>query len=179
MVRNDEARNNPKAKAALEKEWENLRTKGVWDESRVRECKSIVGEARKNGETVHLGRVFEACYEKGSELLADDPRRKFKGRTVFQGNNVRDQDSDHALFADPAQHRWELQNSLMRLVHNLDFQKLRQAYIQALFTGVPAWLSLLRNRWQNIGAKSFGNLWFHWFWHCTVTLTVEVFGKII
>ena len=54
-------------------EWENLRTKGVWDESRVRECKSIVDEARKNGQTVHLGRIFEACYEKGSELPADDP----------------------------------------------------------------------------------------------------------
>ena len=50
----------------------------------LRNCRSIVEEARKNGGTVHLGRIFEACYEKGSELPADDPRRKFKGRTVFQ-----------------------------------------------------------------------------------------------
>ena len=99
-VPKNEVAKNPKAKAALDKEWENLRTKGVWDESRVRECKSIVDEARKSGQTVHLGRIFEACYEKGSELPPDDPRRKFKGRTVFQGNNVRDQDSDHALFAE-------------------------------------------------------------------------------
>ena len=90
----------PKAKGALDKEWENLRTKGVWDEPRVRQCKSIVDEARQSGQTVHLGRILEACYEKGSELPPDDPRRKFKGRTVFQGNNVRDQDSDHALFAE-------------------------------------------------------------------------------
>ena len=54
----------------------------------------------KNGQTVHLGRIFEACYEKGSELPPDDPCRKFKGRIVFQGNTVRDQDSDHALFAE-------------------------------------------------------------------------------
>eukprot|EP00435_Cladocopium_sp_Y103_P074011 s55_g46.t1 len=81
LVHKDEVAKNPKAKAALDKEWENLRTKGVWDESRVRECKSIVDEARKRGETVHLGRIFEACYEKGSELPADDPRRKYKGRT--------------------------------------------------------------------------------------------------
>ena len=57
-------------------------------------------KASQERETVHLGRIFEACYEKGSELPADDPRRKFKGRTVFQSNNVRDQDSDHALFAE-------------------------------------------------------------------------------
>ena len=37
LVPKDEIRKNPKAKAALGKEWENLRTKGVWDESRVRE----------------------------------------------------------------------------------------------------------------------------------------------
>ena len=62
LVSKDEIASNPKAKAALDKEWENLR---------------------------NLGRIFEACYEKGPELPESDPRRKFKGRTVFQGNNVR------------------------------------------------------------------------------------------
>ena len=71
---------NPKAKAALDKEWENFKNKGVWDEKRVRECRDAVAEARK---TVHLGRIFKACYEKGSELPESDPRRKFKGRTAF------------------------------------------------------------------------------------------------
>eukprot|EP00435_Cladocopium_sp_Y103_P010642 s3504_g2.t1 len=101
LVTKDEVARNPKAQAALDKEWENLRTKGVLDESRVRECRDIVAEAKKAGQTVHLGRIFEACYdcyEKGSELPESDPRRKFKGRTVFQGNNVRDENSDHALF---------------------------------------------------------------------------------
>ena len=65
LVPKDEVRKNPKAKAALDKEWENLRTRGVWDESRVKECKSIVEEARKKGETVHLGRIFEAATKKG------------------------------------------------------------------------------------------------------------------
>ena len=58
----------------------------------------IVAEARRNGTTVHFGRIFEACYEKGFEFSESDPRRKFKGRTVFQGNNVRDENSDHVLF---------------------------------------------------------------------------------
>ena len=152
LVPKDEVRKNPKAKAALDKGWENVRTKGVWDESRVRECKSIVDEARKKGETVHLGRIFEACYKKGSELPADDPRRKFKGRTVFQGNNVRDQDSDHALFAElgssPAS--MEAAKLLGAFGSQPGFSKAQadaiQAYIQALFTGVPTWLTLPRNR---------------------------------
>ena len=79
LVSKDEIASNPKAKTALDKEWEILRNKGVWDEKRVRECRDIVAEARRNGQTVHLGRIFEACYEKGSELPESDPRRKFKG----------------------------------------------------------------------------------------------------
>ena len=48
LVSKDEIARNPKAKAALDKEWENLRTKGFWDEKRVRECRDIVAEARLN-----------------------------------------------------------------------------------------------------------------------------------
>ena len=150
LVPKDEVRKNPKAKAALDKEWENLRAEEVWDESRVGECKSIVDEARRKGETVHLGRIFEACYEKGLELPGDDPRRKFKGRTVFQGNNVRDQDSDHALFAElgssPAS--MEAAKLLDAFGSQPGFSKAQadaiQAYIQAIFTGVPTWCNLRR-----------------------------------
>ena len=77
--------------------WERLRAKGTWDEARVKECRKA-GEANSKGETVHLGRIFEACYEKGSELEAWNPLRKFKGRTVFEG--YRDQNSDHALLGE-------------------------------------------------------------------------------
>ena len=44
--------------------------------------------------------MFEICVEKGSELPAGHELRKFKGRTVFQGNNVRDENSDVALFSE-------------------------------------------------------------------------------
>ena len=174
LIPKDEASKNPKAKAALDKEWENLRTKGVWDESRVRECKSIVDEARKTGQTFHLGCIFEACYGKGSELPPDDPRRKFKGRTVFQGNNVRDQDSDHALFAEfgssPAS--MEAAKLLDAFRSQPGFSKAQadaiQAYIQALFTGVPTWLSLPRNRWPEHWSKEF--------WQPMVPLVLALYG---
>ena len=174
LVPKDEIRKNPKAKAALDKQWENLRTKGVWDESRVRECRSIVEEARRKGETVHLGRIFEACYEKGSELSADDPRRKYKGRAVFQGNNVRDQDSDHALFAElgssPAS--VEAAKLLDAFGSQPGFSKAQadaiQAYIQAIFTGVPTRLSLPRNRWPEHWSKEF--------WQPMAPLVLALYG---
>ena len=100
LVPKEEIARNPKAQAALDLEWNKLLKKGTWDESRVKECREICKEARDRNEKVHLGRIFEACYEKGSELPEGDPMRKFKGRTVFQGNNVRDEDGMQALFAE-------------------------------------------------------------------------------
>ena len=51
-------------------------------------------------QTVHVGKVFEICTEKGSELPDGDPNKKFKGRSVFQGNQVRDQDWNAAMCQD-------------------------------------------------------------------------------
>ena len=58
-------------------------------------------KAKKSGKQVHVGRVFEICVEKGSEFPEGDKLRKFKGRTVFKGNNVKDENADVALFSDP------------------------------------------------------------------------------
>ena len=75
----------PRAKKALDAEWEKLRflkrphpTKGLgaWDEGNVREASSVRREAQAAGKTVHLGRIVELCHEKGSELSMDDPDRK-------------------------------------------------------------------------------------------------------
>ena len=76
------------AQAALKKEWDRLRNAGCWDEKRVREWGSVSSDARKADEKAHVGRIFEICVEKGSELSLGNPERKFKGRVVFQGNNV-------------------------------------------------------------------------------------------
>ena len=44
--------------------------------------------------------MFEICVEKGSKLPEGEPLRKFKGRAVFQGSNVRDEKADAALFSE-------------------------------------------------------------------------------
>ena len=39
---------NPKAKAALDKEWENLQNKGVWDVKGIRECHDVVASSLRS-----------------------------------------------------------------------------------------------------------------------------------
>ncbi len=43
---------------------------------------------------------LDFCVEKGSELAVDNPARKSKGRAVFQGNDVRDENSNIALIGE-------------------------------------------------------------------------------
>ena len=59
-----------------------------------------MAEAKKAGTVVHHGRIFDFCVEKNPELPEDHPDRKFKGRAVFQGNNVHDQNWDVAMFQE-------------------------------------------------------------------------------
>jgi hypothetical protein len=63
-----EINNTPAAQAALDKEWNNLTSKGAWDYSTVREWDDVSREAIKNKTKVHVGKIFEICVEKGSEL---------------------------------------------------------------------------------------------------------------
>ena len=96
---------HPKAIAAMESEWTRLRQqgdRGVWDESMVCEWSDVKAQAMKNGQTAHMGRIFELCFEKHPELPESNPLRKFKGRVVFQGNNVKDQSWKAAMFHEVA-----------------------------------------------------------------------------
>ena len=44
-----------------------------------------------------MGYLFGICVEKNAELTPKDPNRKYKGRVVFQGNRVVDQNNDAAI----------------------------------------------------------------------------------
>ena len=94
-IRAVELRDTPAARAAMQREWDRLRAVqrpdgkfGCWDEAGVREWRDVRREARETGQQTHVGRVFGIVVEKNSELCLDEPL--FKGRAVFQGNNVRD-----------------------------------------------------------------------------------------
>ena len=80
---------------------------------------------------------------------------------------VRDENSDHALFAEmgssPASMDPEAAKILDAFGSQPGYSKEQadavQAYIQALFTGVPTWVSLPRNRWPKYWEKE---LWIRW-----------------
>jgi len=99
-VSKQELRSNPEAEAAVVKEWNALRNAGCWDETKVREWSDVAHEARTKGIKTHVGRIFEICVEKNSELHPSNPARKFQGRVVCQGNQVKDENWDVALFQE-------------------------------------------------------------------------------
>ena len=68
---------------------------------KVREMTHFEREAKASGKEVHFGRVHELCFEKNPDLAPDNPARKFKGRVVFLGNQVRDQNWEMAMFQEP------------------------------------------------------------------------------
>ena len=82
------------ARASLDKAWSRLKKVDTWDEKGVREWSGVAAEARKTGTKVHVGRIFDICVEKG------DPARKYIGRVVFQGNQVKDENWEVAMFQD-------------------------------------------------------------------------------
>ena len=80
-------------------EWAKLEKNSVFDMSSVREWHDMQQEARRLGKTIH-GSFATIVVEKNAELSPDDPSRKFKGRTVFLGDQVRDQDAQSAIFVE-------------------------------------------------------------------------------
>ena len=87
-VSRKEQKANPKAREEMKKEWNRLRKMGTWDDYEVKEWRDVAREARQNGEEVHFGYLLGLCFEKGSELPEGHPDRKYKGRAVFQGDRM-------------------------------------------------------------------------------------------
>jgi hypothetical protein len=143
----------------MRKEWNALRERKAWSEHLVREWKDVSAEAKAKNLRIHVGRIFGICVEKNRELTPDDPRRKYKGRVVFQGNNVRDEDHFQAVFQDLGS-----APATMLAARIADFVALLpgcsgevadavRAYIQAKLTGVPTWIRIPREEWPSAWAK--------------------------
>ena len=103
----------------------------------VADWKDVRERARQQGFKVHIGRIFGICVEKGSELGDNDPDKYFKGRYVFQGNQVSDEWGDIALFNELSSNPASIEASKMVDAYGLflgnDIQQAdaEQAYIQS------------------------------------------------
>ena len=159
-VKPAEVRTNKRAQAAMQLEWDRLRAverpdgnRGCWDEGRVMEWRDVRRNARKQGKTVNVGLVFGIVVEKNFELDAGDPRRKYKGRAVFQGSNVRDQDGNWAIFqelgSNPATMEAARCADAYGLIegHAVEQSDAEQAYTQAWLMGTETWVRLPRDQW--------------------------------
>ena len=132
----------------MNKEWQRLRDKQVWDENDVRDWDDVRRDADNNGYECHLGYIFDLCVQKNSELADGDPRKKYKGRVVFQGNRVVNQNHEAALFEDLGSAPATIEASRMadfigcaqgNAIHIADAE---QAYVQAKMRGKPTWVCL-------------------------------------
>ena len=148
-----EIESNPKAKEAMLKEWKGLRDQEVFDFTMVREYDDVVAEAKKSKKEVHMARVHGICVEKNYQLSEDNPGRKFKGRGVLLGNQVKNQHWEAAFFQDlgnsPASFeasRWaDFYGCLPG--HAVKLADAIQAYIQAKLKGPLCWVELPTDAW--------------------------------
>ena len=148
-----EIESNPKAKEAMLKEWKGLRDQEVFDFTMVCEYDDVVAEAKKNKKEVHMARVHGICVEKNYQLSEDNPGRKFKGRGVLLGNQVKNQHWEAAFFQDlgnsPASFeasRWaDFYGCLPG--HAVKLADAIQAYIQAKLKGPLCWVELPTDAW--------------------------------
>ena len=150
-VNKKELAENSDAQKSLDVEWDKLMDKKAWDMDHPREWAEVSAEAVRRGRKAHVGRVFEICVEKGSELPKGNPLRKFKGRTVFQGNNV--QDEKLPLYSRswvPVRLRWRRARCWMLTVHSQGFAceqaDGKQAYTQTTLKGAETWVRLPREK---------------------------------
>ena len=100
-VNKAEISKEPKAQQSMKTEFEKLLKAGTFDFSDVHEAGKLMSAARDGRrKKIHIGLVFGICVEKVIQLPECDPNRKFKGRYVFQGNNVKDEFNQCAVFQE-------------------------------------------------------------------------------
>ena len=66
----------PAAKAAVDKEWENLEKIPAWDLTKVRSKKEVIDEARTKSVKVHFASLMDICHLKNAELEAKQLKYK-------------------------------------------------------------------------------------------------------
>ena len=88
----------PKAKEALNKERDKTNRLKVWNVNTVQPRAKLRERARKEKKTIHFGGIMELCHEKHSELSPE--MRSYKGRIVFRGDTVKDEQQFYAVFSE-------------------------------------------------------------------------------
>ncbi|CAE8731662.1 unnamed protein product, partial [Polarella glacialis] len=139
LLKNSEIKSDPAAQAAILSELGKFRAAGAWSESTVIEWSLVRDNAVRSGKKVHVGRLHAIATEKGSELPLGHPERKMKGRIVFLGNNVRDEDGQRPVTME-ASRMCDAFGLLSG--HAIEQADAEQAYIQSPLGGTETYIRL-------------------------------------
>ena len=133
---------NEAAQKAIQAEAKKLRNKKTWLEDHVREWSDVSREARessgKDRYKATRANIFLIVHEKNSHLPEGHPSRAFKARFVYQGNAVKDENADVALFNELSSSPAHIGAARFALVygalkgHLTQSRDAKQAYTQAL-----------------------------------------------
>ena len=85
----------PAAKAAVDKERENLEKISAWNLTKVRSKKEVIDEARTSGAKVHFASSMDICHLKNAVLEAK--HQKYKGRVVLRGDIVKEDSGSYEV----------------------------------------------------------------------------------
>ena len=151
-------------------------------------CETSREKADRLGYVVHFARLFQIIGVKNSES-SDKSSWKWKGRVIIQGNNIRTQNHDAAVFEDLSS-----SGSLMSASKLLDiighFPGFAQeqadavsAYTQAPYKGPPCWLLVPPERWPPSWFNKDGSAKYKcpcvkaFSSFCTVTRLLGLYGR--
>ena len=87
-----------KAKAAIWQEAQALIQEGTWLPGSVIDRDALVESAKKSGKKIHLGQLMSICSIKFWEM--PPTQHKYKGRIVFRGDCVKDENGAPAIFQE-------------------------------------------------------------------------------
>ena len=88
----------PEAKAAVTKEWDKLEKIPAWHVNAVQPRADVEARAKRNRTVCHFGNLMALCHLKNSELAV--ALQAYKGRVVFRGDGVTDEDGYYAVFSE-------------------------------------------------------------------------------
>ncbi|WP_288992749.1 DNA (cytosine-5-)-methyltransferase, partial [uncultured Marinobacter sp.] len=94
----DQAYKIKEASDAVEAEWVKLEKIKSWDVDLVQDRRDVVKRSKDKSITVHFGSLRPLCHQKNSEQSVEF--RSYKGRVIFRGDIVRDEDGAYAVFTE-------------------------------------------------------------------------------
>lgn len=194
----EEINRSPEAKRKLQEEAAEFRKIGVWDENKLYEVDTLISEAQKNQQKIHIAEIMGICHIKGAEL--PESQQQMKARLVFRGDDCKDAFGDKAIYKEMKSLPATVHSINMVLYHGMrpnnkvEISDATKAYLQApLNSEVPTYAIIPKIIWKPewhgkyrrvasrlnraiYGHTISGDAWFEYFDHI---LTKKMKGKKI